>query len=137
MPETALPVEFLFAMRATLATPMVTGTRVIVPVTGGTFEGPKLKGTVSGQAGGDWVTARPDGSLRLDVRITLVTDDGALIYTTYTGIGIVSGDGRALRTAPLFETADPRYAWLNNVLGVATGTSAENTVTYDVYALSF
>jgi hypothetical protein len=83
--------------------------------------------------GGDWVLARPDGSLLLDVRLVLETDDGAAIYMTYRG---VAKDGAAwIRTAPQFETGDERYAWLNSVQAVATGQSGGTSVTYEVYQL--
>jgi hypothetical protein len=140
MAETTLPVEHLFTLKANLRgdNPRVMngprGTRVVAVVTGGSFEGPKLRGTVD-NSGGDWVTARADGSIQLDVRILLTTDDGAHIIMTYLGIGVPSEGGLKLRTAPLFETGDERYAWLNNVQAVATGTSAPGLVTYEVYAL--
>ncbi len=140
MPETALPVEYLFTMKATLgpATRIPggpQGSRAIVAVTGGAFEGPKLSGAVA-PVGGDWVTLRSDGSYKLDVRATLVTDDGAAIYISYNGIGVPKDGRTPLRTAPLFETADPRYAWLNNVQAVGLGFSGRGEVQYDIYALS-
>ncbi len=142
MPEPSLPVEHLFTLKANLGGASVVqdgpqGTRVIVAVSGGTFEGPKLKGTIVPNSGCDWVTRRADGSLRLDVRITLQTDDGAAIYMAYNGIGKPQDGGNVLRTAPLFETGDERYDWLNSVQAVATGASGQGSVTYDVYALSF
>ena len=91
---------------------------MVVNASSGTFEGPKLKGTTKGP-GGDWVTARADGSLSLDVRLLLETDDGALILMTYKGIS--PDGGKTIRSAPLFETGDERYAWLNNLQAVATG----------------
>lgn len=140
MAETSLPVEHLFTLKANLRgdNPRVMngprGTRVVAVVTGGSFEGPKLKGTVD-NSGGDWVTARADGSIQLDVRILLTTEDGAQIIMTYLGIGVPGESGLSLRTAPMFETGDERYAWLNNVQAVATGTSGGGVVTYEVYAL--
>ena len=65
--------------------------RVIVPVSGGTFDGPKLKGTVL--PGGDWIVRRPDGSSVLDVRIILQTDDAQKIYMQYRGIKYTPKDG--------------------------------------------
>src|SRR2546426_12350333 len=53
------------------------GARVIAPITGGTFEGPRLRGWVL-PGGGDWTLLRSDGVLELDLRITLETDDHAL-----------------------------------------------------------
>ncbi|MCC7087556.1 MAG: DUF3237 domain-containing protein, partial [Dehalococcoidia bacterium] len=84
---------------------------------------------------GDWVTMRADRSIKLDVRVLLHTEDGADILVTYTGIGTRDGDGLSIRTAPLFETGDERYAWLNNVQAVGIGKAGTNTVTYDIYAL--
>ena len=140
MPETSLPVEHLFTLRANVGAPTVIaggpqGSRVLVPVPDGSFEGARLRGTLVAHSGGDWVTQRADGSVRLDVRITLMTDDGAGIYMSYAGIGVAGPGGLALRTAPLFETGAEKYAWLNGVQGVATGISANGTVTYEVYAL--
>lgn len=135
MAETALPVEHLFSLHATLAQSIVIqdgpqGTRFIAPVNGGTFEGPKMRGTIAPQPGGDWVTVRADGTMKLDVRIVLQTDDGASILVQYYGTGSREA---GVRSAPIFETGDERYAWLNNVLAVGIGTPGQGEVHYDVY----
>ncbi|MBI5947156.1 MAG: DUF3237 domain-containing protein [Chloroflexi bacterium] len=135
MAATSLPVEYLFTMTATLSDPDVIrdgpqGGRMIFNVTGGSFEGPKMKGKVAA-SGGDWLHLRADNSGKLDVRATLLTDDGATIYVSYNGI---VKDGQ-IRTAPLFETGDERYAWLNHVQAVGTGTGGGGSVTYDIYRL--
>ena len=96
------------------------------------MEGPKVKGTVKAPSG-DWVTSRPDGSLSLDLRVLIETDDGAMILMTYQGIS--PDGGKNIRCAPLFETGDERYAWLNNVQAVAIGVSGGGTATYEVYKL--
>src|SRR5947207_13934727 len=108
--------EYLGRLQADLGTRTVIangpqGTRTIVQVLGGRFDGPRLKASVQTPAG-DWITNRADGSYRLDVRMTLKTDDGALILVTYNGIGQTTPAGASLRGAPLFETGDQRYAWL-------------------------
>ena len=110
------------------------GTRTIVQVVGGRFEGPRLKASVQAPAG-DWITNRADGSYRLDVRLTLKTDDGALILATYNGIGQTTDAGASLRIAPLFETGDSRYVWLTRLQAVGVGQRVGTAVTYDVYAL--
>ena len=110
------------------------GTRTIVQVTGGRFEGPKLKASVQIPAG-DWITNRADGSYKLDVRLTLKTDDGAVILVTYNGIGHTTKDGASLRIAPLFETGDARYKWLTQLQAVGVGERVGTTVTSDIYAL--
>ena len=140
MPETSLPVEHLFTLTATVgrATSIKSGpmgTRLIVPVLSGAFEGQKLRGEIVDTPAGDWVYSRADGSIKLDVRMTLLTDDGAAILMTYSGIGVPEEGGMALRTAPQFETGDGRYCWLNNVQAVGIGTFARGTVTHDIHAL--
>ena len=94
------------------------GKRSIFPVIGGSFEGGRLRGKVLA-GGGDWVTAKADGTFELDLRVTLETEDGALIHMTFTG---VRDDGtHYLRTLPRFETAAPKYAFLNRLLAVGIG----------------
>src|SRR5262249_38483935 len=93
------------------------GTRIIVPVAGGDFEGPRLRGKVL-PGGGDWLLLRGDGVLELDLRITLETDDQALVYMTFQGLrhgppDAIAALGRGevvdparyyFRTLPRFET---------------------------------
>src|SRR5436305_8882385 len=99
------------------------GTRVTAPITSGHFEGPRLRGKVL-PGGGDWTLLRPDGVLELDLRITLETDDGALIGMSSFGlrhgpVEVLAALSRGepvdpseyyFRTAPRFETSAPRYA---------------------------
>ena len=134
-PET----EYLGTLRIETGTRTVVengpqGTRTIVQIVSGRLEGPRIKASVQGPAG-DWITNRADGSFRLDVRLTLRTDDGALILATYNGIGQTTSDGASLRTAPLFETGDSRYAWLTRLQAVAVGQRVGTAVSYDIYAL--
>jgi hypothetical protein len=103
-----------------VGTPLNLGTRQIVPVTGGTFNGPRLKGTaVTG--GGDWIQRRPDGVSMLNVRATLRTDDEQLIYITYDGILYVPtgapATDRYWRITPKFETGSAKYEWLTRKEG--------------------
>ena len=90
----------------------------IFPVTGGSFDGERLRGRVLA-GGGDWATARADGTFDLDLRVTLETDDGALIHMTFTGVR--DDENHYLRTLPRFETAAPKYAFLNRLLAVGIG----------------
>lgn len=110
------------------------GTRTVVQVNGGRFEGPRLKASIQTPAG-DWITNRADGSYKLDVRMTLRTDDGALILVTYNGIGQTTQAGASLRAAPLFETGDQRYAWLTKLQAIAVGERVGTDVKYEIYAL--
>ncbi len=139
----SIPVEFIGTLNATTqaVTPIAiagtNGTRVTVTVTEATFVGPKINAAaVTGVAGADWPLVRSDGTLLLEVRLNLRTEDGADIYMTYSGIGTPIGDGLfTIRIAPQFQTGDPRYAWLNNVMGIGIGQSNPTGVIYDIYAV--
>jgi hypothetical protein len=131
--------DYLGTLRAETGTRTVVengpqGTRTIVQLVGGRFEGPRLKASLQTPAG-DWITNRADGSYRLDVRLTLKTDDGALILVTYNGIGQTTDAGASLRIAPLFETGDSRYVWLTRLQAVGVGERVGTAVKYDFYAL--
>jgi hypothetical protein len=94
------------------------GALSIFPVTGGSFDGDRLRGRVLA-GGGDWVITKGDGVIEVDLRVTLETDDGALIHMTFTG---VRDDGhKYFRTLPRFETAAPQYAFLHRLLAVGIG----------------
>ncbi len=122
------------------------GGRRVGLVGGGTFEGPKLKGTIL-PGGADWIIARPDGSTTLDVRIVLETDDGATIGMTYRGMRhgpaevmdkvnkgeFVDPALYYFRTAVFFETAAPKYDWLNRVIAIGTGSRPPEGPVYDVF----
>jgi len=95
------------------------GTRVTFPITGGSFEGDRLRGKV---LPADWTVKRSDGVVELDLRITMETDDGALIHMTFEGIRDDGAPGAPyFRTVPRFETAEPKYSFLNRLLAVGTG----------------
>ena len=110
------------------------GTRVTAPIASGHFEGPRLKGKVL-SGGADWTLLRSDGVLELDLRTTLQTDDGALIHMSSFGLRhgppeVIAALGRGevvdaslyyFRTTLRFETAHPKYAFLNRLLAVSSG----------------
>jgi Protein of unknown function (DUF3237) len=125
--------EHLFSMTATTEVSAMipngpNGTRVIVRAESGTFEGPAIRGTIQGP-GGDWVCVRPDGTMVLDVRLVLKTDDDALIYMTYAGIG----KNGVLHTTPRFETSTEKYAYLNDAVCISHGAVGQGDVTYHVF----
>jgi hypothetical protein len=124
------------------------GWRGLYPVDGGHFEGPRLRGKVMPD-GADWVTRRADGATLIDVRLGLMTDDGAAIAMSYTGLLCIAEaaadrfrrrepvayDETYIRTTPRFETADPRYDWLNRIIAVANGGAPGRDPTYQVFAI--
>lgn len=110
------------------------GRRRIVPILGGTFEGPGIRGRVL-PGGADWQLIEADGLSRLDTRYTLQTDSGHVIYVQNAGIRhappdvmkrLLAGEivDPALvyfRTEPAFETTAPELQWLVRSLFVGTG----------------
>jgi Protein of unknown function (DUF3237) len=134
-----MELEPLFEITAEIAPPIVIpdtpdGTRVIVHVAGGKFEGPRIKGTVLA-SGADWFLMRPDGVGVIDVRLALKTDDGENIYMTYTGRAKMGPSGpTGLATAPTFAASTKgKYAWLNGVQAFAEGETTPGGVTYTLY----
>ena len=121
------------------------GTRVIAPITSGTFEGSRLRGRVL-PGGGDWTLLRPDGVLELDLRITLETDEGALIYMSSFGLrhgppevlaALANGESvdpskYYFRTTPRFETSAPQYAFLNRLIAISSGDRRPSGPIYTV-----
>jgi hypothetical protein len=146
--------EHLFDMHVDLEPPQIVGatpggTRQIFIVKAGTFDGPRLKGEVL-PGGGDWATIRPDGAVQLDVRATLRTSDGALVYTYYTGViadaldtagRVFGGEDVALSdyhfyTNPMFQTSAEQYAWLNLTVAIGRGRIIAGGVEYRIWAVN-
>ncbi len=145
--------EHLYDMHVDLEAPQVIGQtpmgiRQVFIVKGGTFEGLKIKGTIL-PGGGDWATMRPDGAIQLDVRVTVRTDDGAMVYAYYAAI-IYGPPETILRAAggedvplgdyyfytnPMFQTGAPQYDWLNRTLAIGRGRVIKNGVEYRVWAV--
>ena len=141
-PLTELPVEFLFQLDVGTQTPPPTlveaaphGTRMIISAGEGRFQGPKLAGRVVPGPGSEWATLRADGSIHADVRLLLETHDNAPILMTYNGIAREEGGSLRVRTAPLFQTGHPDYAWLNQVQAVGLGSPGGRGIVYDVYRI--
>lgn len=128
--------EFLLDLLITAQQPnAVSANRLIVPVSGGTFDGPKLKGSVLGPSA-DWIEQRADGSRLLDVRLVLQTDDGAKVYMNWRGIGYTpSGGTLYARILPMFETGAAKYAWLNDIVAVGVYRPTPGQIAYRVYQI--
>ena len=138
--ELELKYEFLCDLTATLDKPIQVGQtpygeRVIYPVSGGSFEGPKIKGKVLAN-GGDWLLRLDSTTSKLDVRVVLETEDGELIYTYYEGFFHENSDGSYyFRTNPVFQTSSKKYEWLNHTIAVGVGKIIDGGVTYKIYAI--
>jgi hypothetical protein len=132
--------RFAFEARVAVASPLIVGQgswglRRVVPITGGTFEGPRLRGRVV-PGGADWQFVRPDGVLSIEAKYTLEASDGALIMVTNRGMRHGPAEvieklsrGEAVdpsryyfRTVAEFEVSlESAHAWLNRAMfiGVA------------------
>ena len=125
--------------------PIRAGHRGIAPVTGGSFVGERLSGTV--RPGSDWFVTAADGTLLIDVRLTLDSHDGATIYGRYAGRMTGKGDAMArfrsgaklapedyaLTTVARFECGDERYRWLEDTIAVGVGEQASGGPVYTLF----
>jgi hypothetical protein len=79
----------------------------------------------------------PEGYGILDVKVTLETDDGAIVHATYSGR--LQFDTLTVYATPLFHTGDERYAWMNRIQAVSKGTFPDapdmSTLVYEMYEL--
>ncbi len=148
--------EFLFSLDINLNPPQVVGpiwkgVRLISPFKDGLVTSDKIKGKVL-PCSGDWGLFIDSATFKVDSRVTIETDDGALIYITYSGyshatakIAAMIGQGKGgeinpsdyyFRTSVSFETSSPLYAWLNYTTAVGMGSfPAAGKVVYRIYAI--
>lgn len=124
------------------------GKRRIIPIIGGTVEGPELSGTIL-NIGADWQTIFADGSADLDTRYAFETHDGAVIEVVNLGFRHgppevlerlakgeeVSPDSYYMRTSARFETGDARYQWVNKSIFVGTGMRKASAVEVAMFAV--
>lgn len=128
-PKDQPELEFALQLKVTLGETYTVGDiqhgrRIVIPITGGTFEGPLLKGTIL-NGGADYQLANADGSrTELEAIYSIRTDDGVYIHVRNRGIVYNGKDAQGnpsfyFKAAPQFEApVNSRYAWLNNALFV-------------------
>jgi len=148
--------EYLFDLEVGLnppqmVGPVLKGVRLISPFRDGTVKSGKINGKIQA-CGGDWGLIIDSATFKVDSRATIETDDGALIYMTYTGyshadakIAALIGAGKGgelppsayyFRTNVSFETGSPRYAWLNHTIAVGVGSfPAAGKVAFRIYSI--
>jgi hypothetical protein len=126
-----------------------TADRRIAEISGGRFEGERLRGKFL-PGGSDWQTLRPDGAVTINVRLLLETDDGQLIAMTYQGLrhgpkevidAIARGEAvdptaYYMRVVPVFETGSEKYGWLNRIVVVAHGHRIATGAIYSVFEIT-
>src|SRR6266550_3347989 len=123
------------------------GHRRIIPLTGGTFAGPELNGKLLPGVSADWQIVLEDDTTLGDIRYTLQTDDGALLYVQSRGVRYGSAEvlarlGRGedadaseytSRTSTQIETAAPELGWLNKGVFIGVGGRQPGAVIYETY----
>jgi hypothetical protein len=126
------------------------GHRRIVPQTSGTFTGPELNGTLLPGASADWQIVLPDGTALGDIRYTLQTDDGALLYVQSRSVRqgsaeilerLARGDEvdaseYTFRASTQIETASGALDWLNKGVFISVGGRGPGVVIYETYLVA-
>ena len=106
----------------------------IAEVTAVEAVGDRFRATLHGNAAADWLKVSPEGFGTLDVKVTLKTDDGALIHAAY--YGRLQFDTMTVYAAPQFQTGDERYLWINRIQAVAKGKFNElGQLVYEMYEM--
>lgn len=142
----------LFRLEATVGQPLDLGERPegrrrIIPLTGGTFTGPQLNGTLLPGASADWQIVQADGTALGNIRYTLQTQQGDLLYVRSRGVRhgrpeVLARLGRGeqvdpseytFRTSTQIETAAPALDWLNKGVFVGVGGRQPAGVIYEIY----
>jgi hypothetical protein len=145
----------VYRLEATVAPPLdlgdtVQGHRRIVALTGGVFTGPEINGTLIPGASADWQTVLPDGTALGDIRYTLQTDDGDLLYVRSRSVRHGSAEvlarlGRGedvdageyiFRTSTQIETAAPDLDWMNKGVFISVGGRQAAGVIYETYLVA-
>jgi hypothetical protein len=145
----------IYRLEATLGQPLDLGERPqghrrIVPLTGGTFTGPELRGKLLAGASADWQTVLPDGTALGDIRYTLQTDTGELLYVQSHSIRhgtpeVLARLGRGedvdpseytFRTSTQIETAATNLDWLNKGIFISVASRQAAGVIYETYLVT-
>jgi hypothetical protein len=153
LPEPSL--TRVYRLEATLGEPLelgdlAQGRRRIVPLTGGTFVGPELNGKLLPGSSADWQTILADGTALGDIRYTLQTDDGNLLYVQSRSVRHGSADvlerlargddvdasEYTFRTSTQIETAAPALDWLNKGVFISVGGRRPGAVVYETYLVA-
>jgi hypothetical protein len=108
------------------------GARGIYEITSFDVEGDRLRAHLFGVAAADWPVVSPDGTITtLDIRVTIETHDGALLYGAYGGRMDLTKSPLTLYSAPRFDTGDERYLWLSRIQVVGKGILDEDQSGFD------
>jgi len=151
---TAPTLDFVCELKVKLKPPYVVGEtphgmRRIIPIIGGSFEGPAMKGEIL-DGGADWQIVRKDGVAELEAHYQIKTDDGVIIYVKNTGLRVATpevaariGKGEQVspseyyfRAVPKFEAPEGKYHWMNNAIFICKGVRNPDDVTIQVWKVN-
>ncbi len=113
-----------------------TGHRRIIRLDGGTVTGPEINGKLLTGVSADWQIVLPDGSAFIDIRYTLQTDGGALLYVQSRGVRVGRGDDIVLRASTQIETASHDLDWMNKSVFVSVGGIRQGNVVWEIYLVA-
>jgi hypothetical protein len=146
--------SFVAEIRVDVGTPITigetgAGLRRVVPILGGTIEGPRLTGRIV-PGGADFQVLRPDGVMELEAKYVIEAASGALIYVVNRGLR--HGSAEAIeklmrgeivdpkliyfRATPSFETGSAEFKWMMRSLFVCAGTRLPMQVLLRVYEIT-
>jgi hypothetical protein len=111
-----------------------TGQRVIAEIADASLSG-RLNGSLAGGSSADWLTMTRGGLGLPDVRMAIRTNDNAVVLMRYSGrIRFIPRQASIVMIAPVFETGDPRYSWLNEIQAVGKGILSADltTLAYEI-----
>jgi hypothetical protein len=126
----------VFSLKAVLGPPLdfgevLAGHRRVAPLVGGTFTGPELNGGLLPGGSATWQTALPDGTVVAEMRYTLQTDRGALLYVQSSGVG--QGDRDLVHAATRIETSAPDLDWLTKGMFITVAGHTEVNMLFEAY----
>ncbi len=143
-----LALTFVFEARVKVGEAVVVGSHRMIPITGGTFEGPQLRGVVM-PGGADWQCVRADGTLELEARYALQTEAGERIAVVNRGLRVmepevaeriargecVSPGEYYFRAAPTFQVDSANLEWMTRRLFISTGERQRDLVVIRVWVV--
>ena len=148
-PSVTIETEYLGTLELSLDAPQAVGPRLIINLPDRKIQGPKINGAIVAPSA-DWLNPMPDGSLHLDVRATIKTDDGEFIFVEYNGViagteevmdrfnkgDVLTSKDEYFISTPRFTTASKKYDWLNKVQAVAKMVTVQQKhLKYDLFIL--
>jgi hypothetical protein len=139
LPEPRL--TMVYRLEPAISEPLVigdvsTGHRRIIRLDGGIVTGPEINGKLLTGVNADWQIVLPDGNALLDIRYTVQTDGGDLVYVQSRGVRVGRGGDTVLRASTRIETASRDLDWMNTSVFISVGGIRRSKVIWEIYLVS-